>query len=230
MRLLSVQLPKDEYHKRVGGGLPTGSIVLSEGPHGSGKSVLCQRLVYGLLSNGYKATYISTQMTTVEFINQMTSMDYKITKELIGGHLLYIPVYPLLSKNIRKENFIEKIIHTKALYENDIIVFDSLSTIIANDANPEKIDDLMAFFKRIASTEKVIIMTVNPGELPSTVNEQLRIAATIIMELELKPFAGDIKNIVKIVKYNFAQQNFQRVTAFRVEPKIGLVVEITSIS
>lgn len=230
MRLLSIQLAKDEYHKRVGGGIPTGSIILSEGAHGAGKSVLCQRIVYGLLKNGSTATYVSTQLTTVEFIKQMISMDYKITKELISGKLLYIPVYPLLSKTIRKENFIDKIIHTRALYENDVIVFDSLSTIISNDANPEKVDDLIAFFKRIASTDKVIIMTINPGELPQEVNEQLRMASTIIMELEVKPFAGDLKNIAKIVKYNFALDNFQRVTAFRVEPKIGLVVEITSIS
>lgn len=230
MRLLSVQLARDEFHKRVGGGFPSGSIIIIEGTHGSGKSVLCQRILYGFLQNLCSVTYVSTQFTTVEFINQMASMDYGITKEMIDGTFLFIPVYPLISKNIKKENFMDKIINTRPFYEKDVIIFDSLSMIISNDADPDSMDDLMAFFKRIAGTDKIIIMTINPGELPRSVDEQMRMASTVIIEAELKPFGGEIKNFAKIVKYNFAMDDFQKITAFRVEPKTGLIVEITSIA
>ncbi len=230
MRFFNVQLARDEFHKRIGGGFPAGSLVLIEGDHGSGKSVVCQRLLYGFLQNNLRATYISTQMTTIDFINQMTSMDYRINRELISGNLLYIPVYPLISKNIRRDNFIEKLIHAKSFYEKDAIFIDSLSTIIVNDASRENAEDLMAFFKRVAGTEKVIVYTVNPGELPEDVLEEIKLASTAILKLEIKPFGGDVKNVINIVKYNFAQSNFQKVTVFRVEPKVGMVVEITSIA
>lgn len=230
MKFFNVQLARDEFHKRIGGGFPAGSLVLIEGDHGSGKSVVCQRLLYGFLQNNLRATYISTQMTTIDFINQMTSMDYRINRELISGNLLYIPVYPLISKNIRRDNFIEKLIHAKSFYEKDAIFIDSLSTIIVNDASRENAEDLMAFFKRVAGTEKVIVYTVNPGELPEDVLEEIKLASTAILKLEIKPFGGDVKNVINIVKYNFAQSNFQKVTVFRVEPKVGMVVEITSIA
>ncbi len=230
MRFFSVQLARDEFHKRIGGGFPGGSIVLMEGSHGTGKSVVCQRIVYGFLQNNLRATYISTQLTTYEFIAQMSSMGYGINRELISGALIYIPVYPLISKNIRRQNFIDRLIRARPLYEKDAIVIDSLSTMIANDASRDSVEDLMAFFKRIAGGEKVIIMTVNPGELPESVVEEIKLASTVIMRLEIKPFGGDIKNVINVVKYNFAQAGFQKVTVFRVEPKIGMVVEITSIS
>jgi len=230
MKFFTVQLARDEFHKRIGGGFPAGSIVLIEGPHGSGKSVISQRILYSFLQNHITVTCISTQMTTVEFIMQMSSMDYRINRGLISGNLLYLPVYPLVSMNIRKENFIDKLMDSRQFYEKDAIFIDSLSTIIVNDANQENIEDLMAFFKRISSLEKVIIFSVNPGEISEDILRGIKLASTVILKLESKPFGGDIKNVINVVKYNFAKENFQKVTVFRVEPGIGLVVEITSIA
>ncbi len=230
MRFFDLQLARDEFHKKIGGGFPAGSIVLIEGSYGSGKSVICQRIVYGLLQNNYSATYISTQMTTLEFINQMASIEYRINRELISGTLLYIPVYPLISDNLKRVGFIDKLMNARPFYEKDVIVVDSLSTIVFNDVNQENIVDLISFFKRIASVEKVVIFTINPGEIPDDILKEIKLSATVILDMELKPFGGDIKNILNVVKYNFARSNFQKITVFRVEPKIGLVVEITSIS
>lgn len=230
MKLLDIKLARDDYHKRIGGGIPRGSLVLVEGGHGSGKSVMCQRMAYGLLQNGYSVTFVSSQMTTVDFIYQMFSLKYRINKKLIDGSLLYIPVLPLISENAPKKDFLEKIMQSKPFYEKDVIIIDSLSSVISKDVNPENIRDFVSFLKRITGVNKVIIFTVNPEELDRGIEEQLKLASTFITEVQLKPFGGDIKNVATIVKYNFASQNYQKVTVFRVEPNIGLIVEITSIS
>ena len=230
MKLLDIKLARDDYHKRVGNGIPEGSLVLIEGSHGSGKSVMCQRVVYGLLQNGHSVTYISSQMTTVDFIYQMFSLKYPINKKLIDGSLLYIPVLPLISENAPKKDFLKKIMQSKPFYEKEVVVIDSLSSVISKDVNPENIRDFISFLKRITGVNKVIVFTINPEELDRSIEEQLKLASTIIIEVQVKPFGGDIKNVATIVKYNFASQNYQKVTVFRVEPKIGFIVEITSIS
>ena len=94
----------------------------------------------------------------------MMSLKYNINKKLLSGNLLYIPVYPLISENSIKEDFIKKIMNTRAFYEKDIVLFDSISTLVSNDASDVQITDLMAFFKRIASMNKIVIYTVNPKE------------------------------------------------------------------
>jgi archaeal flagellar protein FlaH len=230
MKLLDIKLARDDYHKRVGNGIPQGSLILIEGGHGSGKSVMCQRMVYGLLQNGYSVTFVSSQMTTVDFIYQMYSLKYPINKKLIDGSLLYIPVLPLISENAPQKDFLEKIMQSKPFYEKDVIVIDSLSSVISKDVNPENIRDFVSFLKRITGVNKVIIFTINPEELDRGIEEQLKLASTIIIGVQLKPFGGDIKNVATIVKYNFPSQNYQKVTVFRVEPNIGFIVEITSIS
>lgn len=228
--MYEIQLARDELHKKLGGGIPEKSLIAIEGGKGSGKSVLCQRLVYGLLQNAHTATYVSTQLTTAEFLNQMHSLNYPVSRNLIDGSLLYIPVYPLISEHIKKEGFIDKILNAKPFYEKDIIVFDSLSSLIANDVDSENVYDMLSFFKRITGISKTIIITINPDELERDVMHAIRFASTAIFESEIKPFGGDLKNIIKIIKYNLAPHNYQKIIVFRIEPRIGMVVEITSVA
>ncbi|MFA4935746.1 MAG: ATPase domain-containing protein, partial [Candidatus Methanoperedens sp.] len=67
----SFELGGDELCKKLGEGFPSGSIAIIEGGSGSGKSTVCQRIAYGLMESGTSVTYISTQLTTKGFINQM---------------------------------------------------------------------------------------------------------------------------------------------------------------
>jgi flagellar protein FlaH len=230
MKLARIELSRDDIHKRLGGGIPQGSIILIEGEESTGKSIIAQRLVYGFLQNNHTVTYISTQLTTVEFVKQMMSLNYNINKKLLSGSLLYIPVYPLISDNIQKEDFIKKIMHNRTFYEKDIVVFDTLSSLVINDASDVKINDLIAFFKRIAAMNKIIIYTVNPKELPESILTMLRTAATMVFKTNIYAFGGSVKNILKIEKYNLASGSYQKTMVFRVEPKLGIAVEISSIA
>ncbi|MDK2790263.1 MAG: archaeal flagellar protein FlaH [Methanothermococcus sp.] len=230
MKLARINLSRDDIHKRLGGGIPYGSIILVEGEESTGKSIIAQRLAYGFLQNAHSVTYTSTQLTTLEFVKQMMSLNYNINKKLLSGTLLYIPVYPLISDNTQKDDFIKKIMETRAFYEKDIVIFDSLSSLIVNDASDIKVNDLMAFFKRIASMNKVIIYTINPKELPESILTLLRSSATMVLKTEIYTFGGNIKNLVKIEKYNLAQGPFQKLMVFRVEPKLGIAVEISSVA
>jgi flagellar protein FlaH len=228
--MLEIQLSGDEFHKKVGGGIPTGSLVMIKGENSSGKSVICQRIAYGLLNSRTPVTFISTQLTTVDFINQMNSLGYRVSQHLINGLILFIPVYPLISEPKSRDDFVDKLMKAQSLFEHDAIFIDSLSSLIKQEINEEKAVDLLAFMKRITGTGKVVIFTVNSGELPREIEKELEFAATILIETKVKEFGGDLKNIMIIKKYNRAQGNYQKITTFRVEPKIGLVVEIAAVS
>ncbi|ENN95831.1 flagellar accessory protein FlaH [Methanocaldococcus villosus KIN24-T80] len=230
MQIAKIELARDDLDKRIGGGIPFNSLVIIEGEESTGKSVLCQRLAYGFLQNRHSVTYVSTQLTTTEFIKQMMSLEYNINKKLLSGALLYIPVYPLIADNKRRDGFLKKIMETKAFYEKDVIIFDSLSSLIANDASDVNVNDLMAFFKRIVALKKIIICTINPKELSEEVLTMIRTSSTMLIKTDIITFAGSIKNAAKILKYNMAPGTYQKTIVFRVEPKIGLAVEIASVA
>ena len=82
--LFGIHLKADELAARMGGGLPRGSTMLIEGAEGSGRSAMCQRLLYGLLQNGHSATFVSTELTlrvlTVSSLPWMTPSPFWSTK------------------------------------------------------------------------------------------------------------------------------------------------------
>ncbi|HDN73806.1 MAG TPA: flagellar accessory protein FlaH [Archaeoglobus sp.] len=229
-RLYSIKIENDEFHKKIGGGLPVGTLALIVGDHGCGKSVLCQRLVFGLLKNDVTVSYISTQLTTIEFIKQMLSMGYDIIPELIRGKLSFFPVYPLINEIGEKDEYSKKLISSRQIFEKEVVVIDSFSSLIKFDVNPELAIELVGFFKRITASGKVIILTVLDGELPEEIMEEMESAASLLIETSVKKIGTDLKNVMTIKKYNFAVFQYSKQTAFRVEPKIGLVVEIAAVA
>jgi len=228
-RLFSVHLPNDEFHKKLGGGIPVGTIGLIKGEHGSGKSVVCQRITYGLLKNDVSVTYISTQLTTLDFINQMSSLGYDVGKYMIGRRLLFIPVYPLIQEPLTRMDFSGRLMNAKELFENDVIIIDCFSTLVRADVDPNSVVKLMGFFKRIVALGKAIILTAL-DELERNVMDEVESACSFIAETNIRKFGTDLKNIMLIKKFNLATGAYSKQIAFRVEPKIGLVVEIAAVA
>jgi len=229
-RLFSVHIENDEFHKKIGGGLPAGTICVIKGDHGSGKSVVCQRIVYGLLKNDVKVSYVSTQLTTKDFVKQMFSLGYDVTRDIIAGKLDFFPVYPLINELDERNDYSKRLISGKALFEKDVIVIDSFSSLLKFDISDKAAIDLVGFFKRVAATDKVIVLTVLDKELDEDTLLEIESAASLIIETSTKKFGADLKNMMVIKKYNFALQQYSKQTAFRVEPKLGLVVEIAAVA
>ena len=223
-------LSRDELDQNLGGGIPEGSLILVEGENGSGKSILSQRLSYGLLHNNTSVTFISTQVTTRGFINQMYSLDYPISNYLLNKSLLFLPVVPLLKSSRPRLDFIDRLVNSEVLYETDVVVIDTISAMVKYSVDSEKSLELLDFFKRVAAGGKVIILTVDTGSLDSEVLSVFKTVCDIYLELKSKVMMGDIKRSIYVNKFIGAPGQIRGIIGFRVEPKVGLVVDISSIS
>jgi flagellar protein FlaH len=228
-KLYSFAVERDEFNGMLGGGLPGNSIVLIDGKEGTGKSIVTQRILYGLLKNGASATYISSQLTTKEFITQMYSLGYKISEHLIHGSLLYIPVYPLLYDIRPRYDFIDRLMSTESLYKNDIIIMDSITPLTKYDSNEEKTTELMAFFKKIVNNDKVLILTSDTGKIESEIERSLCSESDIYMTTDTRMLGGDIKHFIIVNRFTGATDTFSAIITFKVEAKVGLIIEISTI-
>jgi flagellar protein FlaH len=227
--LLSIAIKNDELHRRLGGGIPAGSIVLIEGDRGSGKSVFSQRLLYGFLSNGHSVSYLSSQYTTVEFINQMYSLGYEIIPFLIRRKLLFVSFYPLLSALSSEEKFLSRLINEPRIWEPDVIIIDAINPIIGKRVSDSALRMFTEHMKKMSSLGKVTMLTVNEKEMDEDLLLKLEEISTLLIRLQVKVFGGDLKNSAMIIKYNNAKGLFQRIIPFRVEPKVGFIVEIATV-
>ncbi len=227
--LLRIQIPNDELHRRLGGGIPSGSIILIEGDRGTGKSILSQRLLYGLLRNGHTVSYISSQYTTPEFINQMESLGYSVIRDLIKHNLLFVSLYPLLVGVSEREKFLPRFLGESRIWGREVIIIDAISSILPKEMKEEELRLLTMHLKKMSSLGKVIMMTVNPQDIEGNILRILEEISSMLVRLNVKTFGGDLKNSATIVKYNNAMGIFQKIIPFRVEPKVGFIVEIAAV-
>ncbi|MCD4806170.1 MAG: ATPase [Methanococcoides sp.] len=225
----SFEIQSDELNDKLGGGFPKGSLVVIEGGSGGGKSTICQRITYGLIEKDTSVTFISTQLTTKGYINQMYSLNYAIASHLLKGRLLYIPVMPLVQSAKSRIDFIERLMGAKELFEKDVIVIDTISSLIKYSANTEKSLELISFFKKLNGMGKVIILTIEPSELGEDIASMFRSSCDVYMTLKSKALGAEVKRKVVVNKFTGAKGPVGQMIGFRIEPKVGLVVEIASV-
>lgn len=223
-------LRQDNLHRHLAGALPKGMLMLIEGGHGSGKSALSQRLLFGLVSNGHKVTYISTEMTTKGFIDQMNSLDYPILDYLMKGELMFIPVFPLVGKPLPRHDFLDRLISSPQLFQRDITIIDTLSALVRENIDEDSAVDLLGFFKKLAGKSKNIIICVDPSDLNDTILDNFRGVSDIYLELQTKYEEEGLSKKIIVKRFGTATDNVGNIIGFRIEPGTGLIVDITMIS
>lgn len=229
---MNVQLARDELHRSLGGGIPQNSLILLEGQEGAGKSAITQRLVYGLLKNDYTVTYISTELNTMGFVEQMASLDYNVTDYLLFEKILFIPMFPYLGKRKLADNFIDNLMATKTLFEKDFIVFDTFSFLLIHSNITEgKLFDFMRFLKKVNALGKTILFSVDKNH---SVDPKFTIMMKSVCDLywtvETQMSAGELVRVVKFHRFKRAGDKILPGVPFKIEPGKGFAIEIASFS
>lgn len=234
-------LDRDELSDRLGGGLPHGALAVVEGEFGTGKSILTQRIVYGLLKNSARVTYVSTELTTLHFIEQMHTLDYPVEEFIFNRSLLFLPVYPVLGFRGRKTDLMDRLLNAKKMYESDVIVIDAFSSIVkdwmrslppeaSEQEKTSRIEDALYLFKLLNAKGKSVVLTFQPGDVPDEISGVLKAAADAYLTTKVESVGGVVSRSVFVRRFGRAEKAVADIIPFRVEPKTGFIVEIKSVS
>ncbi|MFC2154664.1 ATPase domain-containing protein [Candidatus Altiarchaeota archaeon] len=228
---LYTQLERDELHRKIGGYVPKGSLLLFEGKDGFGKSILSQRLMYSFLQHGSTVTYISTELSTKDFIEQMDSVDYDISDYMINEKLLFIPIFPFIGGVTLKSDFINRLLGARKLFQTDCVIIDTFSFLLVKDNITEaETFDVVKFFKKIADSGKTIIFTADPDHLNQELLTLLRSVADVYFELTTMALAGEVKRYINVNRYKRAPPDVSARVAFTVDAGSGINIDISAMA
>lgn len=222
---------KDGFAARFGVEIPDGSLVFIEGVEGTGKSIFCQRFCVSLLNNGHTCSYVSTQFTVRSFLRQTKSVGYDMRKHLMSGELFFISTEVTLAETLPKNTFLESLITSRTLFDPEIIIIDSLSTLLNESLTKENFTDLTNFLNRLKGTGKIIIATANPNEWPEEIHNALKMFTDIHFRIarQSMPGIGIVHNIY-LEKFNGARKKYEPLTTFSVRPGTGLTIESSGVA
>jgi flagellar protein FlaH len=221
---LSFKIEGDELDRRMGGGLYVGQIVTILGGTGEGKTLMAIRMAYGILKNGSNICYVSSQFPVREFTSEADTLGYNMFREILTDKLLFITSVFILRRSKRAE--LDSLLSLDKVKEKQVLIIDSLSPAMFKDF------DVATFLERLRkfSEGRIVIITLNPEELDSKAMNKVNQLSTTIIHMRSKDLAGERKHYIDLMKFPMAMKNFQQSIPFRIEPKRGLVVEISSVS
>lgn len=231
-------IKQDDLCQRLGGGLPKGAIIVMEGVVGAGKSVLTQRITQGLLQNGVRVGYVSTELTTRSMLDQMDSLGYKEAWAAIPNEkFVFVPTHPVIGERSPRAARLGRLLKARKLYALDVIIFDTFSKLVGDhmaehDDKTEAMDTVEAvlhLFKRLTGFGKTIILTMDPTQAEASALEPFAVAADIYFRIEKERVAGTTSRRIVVERMSRAARRYAETVGFRVEPRVGIVIEIKAV-
>lgn len=217
----------EELDLRLGGGIPIPNLLIIEGPHGSGKTVLVQQIIYGAIKSNKRVLFITTESGVREIIIQSRRISLDIMREFIRGQLQIIPLHIAGVHWSQEEanRFIDIIkdymMFTKDYY--DVLAIDSLS-VIAYGADRYSVLEFLSKARIITRESKLIVLTIHPKMLPEEIMTSLKAICDSYFKLGFAEVGGRLIKVLRVIKLRGTSGVAESSIAFDIDPAFGIKV------
>jgi flagellar protein FlaH len=210
-----------DIDKRLGGGLPAGSLTLVEGDPAAGKSVVIQQLTFGALKEGFNAALFLSESSPRRFLDQMDSLGMASVDYYLVGRL---SVYQrdLRVSQERADNILRRLLrHIEDADKRDLFVVDSITPLLFQ-FDERYVLNFLANCKNLADMGRTIIVTLHSY----AIGEALRFRADSIVDahlrLRIEELGKQLVRTLEVAKIRGAMRTADNAVSFTVQPGMGL--------
>ncbi len=221
--IATVSTGQPDLDKKMGGGIPIGSLTLLEGQSDSGKSVVSQQLIWGSLQSGLTVTLFTTENTTKSFLRQMSSLNLEVMEFLLLGRLKIYPISAGKRKLTAKQVFDTMLHNISNGPRVDLIVVDSLTTFVTRGSW----EDTAAYFEEcqvLVGEARTIINVASTYAFDDTTLARLRSMCDAHLTLRTEEVGDQLVKILEVAKIRGATKSTGNIVTFDIEPDLGMKI------
>ncbi len=210
-----------ELDKKMGGGIPVGSLTLIEGQSDAGKSVFSQQLLWGCLNNKYKASLFTTENTVKSLITQMQSLNMDIVDHLLLDHFRIYPIQMMKAKETPEQMFQLLLRAIESERGQDVIFLDSLTSFITH----APIEETISFFehcKDYCNEGMSIFNVIHSYAFSEGTLIRIRSMCDAHFRLRIEEIGSQLVKSLEVAKIRGADKTTGNIIAFDVEPRWGM--------
>jgi flagellar protein FlaH len=212
-----------EIDKKLGGGLPIGSLTLIEGQSDAGKSVVCQQMIWGSLKSNYKVIVFTSENSARSLVKQMDSLGLGILDYILLGKMKVYNMRPSEIK-LNASKTLETILETIGKNNSyQLIILDSLTPIVSATNDGE----LLSYFERCKSfcdQNRTIINVLHTYAVNNDILIRLRSACDAHLKLTIEKIGDKLVKTLEVAKIRGAAQTTGNIVTFEVEPEVGMKI------
>lgn len=217
--ITNISTGNSEIDKKLGGGIPQGSLTLIEGQPDSGKSVLTQQMLWGTLGSGHKAALFTTENTARSLIKQMQSLNLDVVDYYLLNHLRIHPMKAVKAGEDPK--LVLEMLRDEVGKEADLVMIDSLTSFLSRTSSEESI----AFFedlKSLCNGVRTIVGVVHSYAFTENVLVRISSMCDAHLRLRIETMGAQLVKMLEVAKVRGAERNTGNIISFEVEPNWGM--------
>jgi flagellar protein FlaH len=212
-----------EIDKKLGGGIPVGSLVLVEGQSDAGKSVFCQQMIWGSLNNNFKTVVFTTENTVRSLVPQMRSLGLDILDQLLLGWCRIYTMKPSQVKGTAASTFDTIISSMQQNEDYQFFIVDSLTPIVSKTKGEETLNYLEDC-KNLCDKGKTILNVTHTYAFEQDFLIRIRSVCDAHFKLMIEKVGDKLVKTLEVAKIRGAVQSTGNILSFDVEPEIGMKI------
>ncbi len=213
-----------EIDKKLGGGIPVGSLVLLEGQSDAGKSVLTQHFSHSTLTNKISVACYTTENTVKSLMSQMNSLNLDVTDYFLCDRLRIYPVEMSAQESDTSDAFKALQDHFHSLPSRfELIIFDSLTGMVSH-AGDRGLIDFFAACKKICDQGRTIVTIVHSYAFNDQILIRVRSLCDAHLVMKIDQMGERLVKTMEVAKVRNADQSTGNIISFDVEPGIGMKI------
>ncbi len=224
-----VSTGSSEIDKKLGGGIPEGSLILIEGSSNAGKSVVTQQLTHGALSSGFKCVMYTTENTARSLFRQMASLSLDVTDYYLLGAFNVYPVPAAMNPEAASTAFHKMLQHLGQLQGRfDVVFIDSMTSFVSQVAESQTLAFLTAV-KEYVDQNMTIFFTLHSHAFEEAMFMRIRSLCDAHLKLRTEEMRDQLMKVLEVAKVRGAEKTTGNIVSFDVEPGLGMrIIPVSS--
>lgn len=218
-----------EIDKKMGGGIPEGSLILIEGSSNAGKSVITQQLIHGALNGGFRCVLYTTENTARSLFRQMASLSLDVTDFYLLGAFNVYPVPAAMTPEAADTAFNKLLEHIGTLQGRfDCVFLDSLTSFVSQVPESQTLS-FLSKVKEYVDNNMTIFFSMHSHAFEEAMFMRIRSLCDAHLRLRTEEVRDVLMKVLEVAKVRGAEKTTGNIVNFDVEPGLGMrIIPVSS--
>ena len=218
---------QDSLGQSMGTAIPNRALMLVCGGIGSGKSIIGQRMSFGMTANDVQVSLYTTELTTGGWLEQVSSIGYYMDKRIDEGKFHLISSFGVLAEQAEEKVTIMDLIDNPASKDAEVVIIDRASELMPEEASGKEI---LSALRKFTSEGRTLILTIDPDEMDQTVLRDMKNSAEVVLDMMTAVVGGQLVRTVGVTRFLRAAGPVTERIGWKVMPEMGFIVDITAVA
>ena len=211
----------------MGTAIPNRALMLVCGGIGSGKSIIGQRMSFGMTANDVRVALYTTELTTRGWLEQVASIGYYMDKRIDEGSFHLISSFGVIAEQSTEPVTLLDLLETPPSRDAEVVIIDRASELMPPEVGGK---ELLSRLRKFTSEGRTLILAIDPDEMDAGVLRDMKNSAEVILDMLTAVVGGQLVRTISVTRFLRAAGPVTERIGWKVMPEMGFIVDITAVA